>query len=257
MGQAHLGARRLVDHGVAEGGAGAPRSARAPSRGSGRARGGSRWRAGPPRGWRSARARPTLPDCRPRTFRAGRSSVSSSRGRRRLSCPRCVRAAAPACSSPSTSGTSAERALLGRGGRAHVVVEAGDQDAALVVAQAGDELCQLHRGIGRPVAVVAAVEGSGRTVQRDLHVGHAAHAEDDLRPAGLVHRPVAEEPGVGAEARLLALEHRAQMGRARLLLALEEDLEVHREGDAGRRRARRGRASSAWIGALSSPAERA
>ena len=112
-------------------------------------------------------------------------------------------------------------------------------------------------GIRRPVAVVAAVQPARRTVHRELDAGDAARAEHDLLPSRLVHRPVAEEPRVGAQQRRVLLEQLAQMSRAGLLLALEEELEVHRRRTRRRARSASSAASIATIGALSSLAERA
>ena len=55
-------------------------------------------------------------------------------------------------------GDLGQRGPLRVRGRPHVVVEAGDLDAAVGAAQAGDEMGEGDRGIGRPVAVVAAVQ---------------------------------------------------------------------------------------------------
>ncbi len=91
-----------------------------------------------------------------------------------------------------------------------------------------DQVRQHHRRVGRPVAVVAAVQGSHRAVEGELQARHPAGAEVDLHPPGGMDRAVAEDPGVGSEQiRVLAQDLR-EVGRALLLLALQEELEVNR-----------------------------
>jgi hypothetical protein len=77
------------------------------------------------------------------------------------------------------------------------------------------------------------VQRPERPVGGEVEAGDAADAEHQLLPARLVDRPVGEQPGVGGEQRLVALEQRAQVRRPGLLLALEEELHVHRRPHAG------------------------
>ena len=72
------------------------------------------------------------------------------------------------------------------------VVEVRDEDAAVRVFHAGEELDEHHGGVGGPVAVVAAVEGVVGAVDGDLEVGVAAGAEDEGLAAGLVDGAVAD-----------------------------------------------------------------
>ncbi len=99
-------------------------------------------------------------------------------------------------------------------------------------AHARDEVRQHRHRIRRPVPVVTAVQRVRRAVERDLRSGHAAHAEHDLLAPRLVHRSIAEEPGVGPKEGGVLLEDGSEVSGARFLLALEEQLEVHRRPDA-------------------------
>ncbi len=106
------------------------------------------------------------------------------------------------------------RRPLRRVERPDVVVEAGDQDPAFLVPQARHQVRQRHRRVRRPVAVVAAVQRTQRTVDRQLQPGDAARAVEDLHaPAGM-HRTVAENPGVGLQQIEVLAQDRRQMLRA-------------------------------------------
>ena len=129
--------RRLVRRRVALAARGGPRRAPAPAPASGRAPAGSRSRRWPRSGSRWRPARPRRPLAMPRMLSAGsmmrsasRASPASVRAERELRAQRGVhvgdRARAP----------RARRRVE----RPHVVVEAGDQDAAVGVAQAGDQV---------------------------------------------------------------------------------------------------------------------
>ena len=115
--------------------------------------------------------------------------------------------------------------------RPHVVGEAGDRDAAVIVPHAGDQRRHEDGGIRRPVPVVAAVQRAHRAVGRELEAHHPARAEHDLLAPALMHGAVAEDPRVGAQQVRVRLEHAAQVRGPRFLLALEEELEVDRRRD--------------------------
>src|SRR5207249_6699721 len=83
-----------------------------------------------------------------------------------------------------------------------------------------------------PVPVVAAVERPDRAVHSELEAHHPAHPEGDLRTSGLVLRSVADEEEVGRKQGGMPGEHVPEMLGARLLLPLEEELEIHRGTDA-------------------------
>jgi hypothetical protein len=63
-------------------------------------------------------------------------------------------------------------------------------------------------------------------VDRDLEPDDAARAEEDLRPAALVHRAVAEDPGIGCQLLRVPREQRREVRRARLLFAFEDEAQV-------------------------------
>ena len=74
-----------------------------------------------------------------------------------------------------------------------------------------------------------------------LHIDVAAHAEAELRRAGLVGGAVDDDPAVGAQRVAMAAEQGGEMGRSRFLLALEDDAEVERRPPAfGAQRVDRG-----------------
>ena len=138
-------------------------------------------------------------------------------------------------------GHLAQRLLLRLRRRTDVVVEAGDLDAPIHVAQRGDEMCELHRGVGRPVAVVPAVQRTRGAEEGHLEVGDAARAEVDLHAPGLVHRAVAQEPGVPGDLVAIVPQEALEVRRARLLLAFQEERDVHRRGaPEGAQRVERG-----------------
>ena len=120
-----------------------------------------------------------------------------------------------------------QRAVVLGNGR-HVVVEAGDLHAAVHIAHTGNEVRHRHAGVGRPVAVVSAVQGAVGTVEGHVHAHHAAHAKHQLRRPAHVGGTIEEQPRVGGERRLVRLEQVAQVRRAGFFLAFQEELHVHR-----------------------------
>ena len=89
-------------------------------------------------------------------------------------------------------------------------------------------------GIRRDVAVVAGMQAGRRPVHGQAETHHAAHAERHARQAPRVDRAVAEDPEVRAEQAAVRRERARKVRRARLLLALEEELEVRGERDLRR-----------------------
>ena len=161
--------------------------------------------------------------------------------------------------SPSRPTACSAIALRSAGGdRRDVVVEVLDQNAPVVVAHAGDEVREQRDRVRRPVAVVAAVQPVRRAVDR--------HARRRSRRARRT-RSAAAATGGPARRRTARRRRRAgprcvasssrRCGEPGFLLALEEELEVHRRRDVRGAAARRAPASIATIGALSSLAERA
>ena len=89
--------------------------------------------------------------------------------------------------------------LLGHGQRAHIVIEAGDQDASLIVAQAGDQARRHGGRIGRPVAVMSVMQRPQRTIDRRFKAGAAAGTEIQGQGARLVQRAIADQQQVGLQ----------------------------------------------------------
>ena len=64
----------------------------------------------------------------------------------------------------------------------------------------GHQIGQEGSRVGRPVAVVTAVEITWRAKDRDLDIGDAPDPKYHLRSTALMDRPVADHPDVGAQA---------------------------------------------------------
>ena len=105
-----------------------------------------------------------------------------------------------------------DRAPLGLGERDDIVVKAGDRDAAILVLHRGEKAGKHHRRIGRPIAVMAAVQRPHRAIDGKLEIDVAAHAERDLGRAGLVGGAVDDDPAVGAEQRAVAAQQGGEVG---------------------------------------------
>ena len=88
------------------------------------------------------------------------------------------------------------------------------------------KLRQHHRRIGRPVAVVTAMQFSVWTIQRDGEMGDTARAKDHALASALVHRAIADEPDVSAKFVAILLQHSAEVGRTRFLFALPHETQV-------------------------------
>ena len=100
--------------------------------------------------------------------------------------------------------------------RNDAVVEVRDEDVAVGVFHAGEELDEHECGVGRPVAIVAAVEGAVGAVDGDLEVGVAACAEDEVLAAGLIDGAIADEPDVAVDEVAVGHEDLFEMGGAGL-----------------------------------------
>src|SRR6185312_13970624 len=109
-----------------------------------------------------------------------------------------------------------------------VVVEAGDPDVAVVITHAGDEVREHCARIGRPVAVVPAVQSSCGTINGELHARRATYTKEQLLPAALMLGPVAQQKHVTRQQLAIALQDREQMRGAGFLLALEKKFDVYR-----------------------------
>ena len=93
-------------------------------------------------------------------------------------------------------GSAGKRCLLRRGERSDAVVEMRNENVAVFVFHAGEQLGQHHRGIRSPVAVVAAVQAMVGAVECDLKMRVAACAEDDGLLSALIDGAVADKPDV-------------------------------------------------------------
>ncbi len=116
--------------------------------------------------------------------------------------------------------------LFQRAERRDAVIEVRNQHMTVRVLHAGEQLRQHHRRIGRPVAVVAAVQFAVRPVERDGEMRHAARAEDHALASALVNRAIADEPDVSAEFAAILLEHGAEVCRTRFLFAFPDETQI-------------------------------
>src|SRR5215212_9063128 len=82
------------------------------------------------------------------------------------------------------------------------------------------------RGIRRPVTVVTTVQRSFGSEHGEIDVRIATRAEDDLLASGLVHWTVADDPRIGSEQFLVAVNDLAEMRRACFLFTFKEKLDV-------------------------------
>ncbi len=119
--------------------------------------------------------------------------------------------------------------------RAHGVIEAGDGDAARRrVFERGEDAGQGVQRIDDDTAVGAGVEVAVGPVHLHLHVGDAAQAVDDGGLPRPLHRRVRHHDAVAGEAAAGVLGDVAiDGGAARLLLPLDEELDVDRQRAAG------------------------
>ena len=125
-------------------------------------------------------------------------------------------------------------------GRDDVVVEAGNQDVAVFVFEAGDDLREGDEGIGRRAAVHAGVEIGFGAADFEFGVDHAAQADAEGGQAG------GEEFGIGDE-REVSLEIGGLGGDvvgnslpSHFFFAFKEDADIERERFVGRRAGIRG-----------------
>ncbi len=116
----------------------------------------------------------------------------------------------------------------------HVVVEAGDGGAPVRVFHRCEQLDEIERGVGRPVAVVAAVQRELRTEGRELKHEVATRAEGQRRLAARVQRAVENQHQVGPVLLAVAAHRGRQARRSGFLFAVEDDLHVRRDRLRGR-----------------------
>ena len=145
-----------------------------------------------------------------------------------------------------------DRLLLLRVQRHHVVVETGDRDAALIVLHRGEQPRELEGRVGRPVAVVAAVEIAPGAEHGQLRRQDATGAEEERRPAAQVPRTVHHDHEIAVHVGRVRLQRLLEHGRPRLLVAFEDEPERWRRWAGPRRWRRSSAASRAAMGPLSS-----
>ena len=118
--------------------------------------------------------------------------------------------------------------LLGREG-AHVVVEAGHGDPPLLVVEGGQELGQGLVGVVDDAAEAAAVQVAPGACHRELPGPEPPQPVDDHRLGGGEDVAVRDQADVRGQLLLELGEHLGQVGAAHLLLALHDELHVHRQ----------------------------
>ena len=113
---------------------------------------------------------------------------------------------------------------------ANFVVEARDEDPAVAVLQAGEEMSQGVEGIRNQAAEGARVEVDGGAGHLDLGVEVAAEPGQELE-----QRPVVDEDVVAPQLVGVGLQQVGQHLAATLLLALDQEAEVERRAAGGER----------------------
>ena len=110
-----------------------------------------------------------------------------------------------------------------------------DQDLTIRGAHAGQQMHQHHDRVWRPVPIMPAVQLAQRPIDGDICPGYSAHPKTDQLPAGLVHRPIAEQPEIGLQQVRVPPNHVRKMRRAGFLLAIEKEFEIDRDWNIRRR----------------------
>ena len=122
-----------------------------------------------------------------------------------------------------------------RGRRAHriadrrgVIAEPGNLDAALPVMQAGQQRRHLVQRVAHGTAIAPGMRVLRRGAQRKLQPGQAAPADPQSgnRRAGAA--AIGRQHRIGREQIAISLDDGPQTGAAGFLLALDEQLDVHR-----------------------------
>ena len=83
--------------------------------------------------------------------------------------------------------------------RADVVVEAFDQNPAVLVPHRIEQMGEANNWVRHPIPVVAVVQAFDGTVNGKIETKRAARAEDELHPPALMHGAIAKNPGVRAD----------------------------------------------------------
>ena len=130
--------------------------------------------------------------------------------------------------------------------RQHPVVEPGQGDPALLVVQAGQQARHRVQRVRHPAAERAGVQVPDRPGQRDLDRDQPAHAGAHGRHVGGPHGGVADHDHVAGQPLPLAPEQVGEVLGARLLLALDEQLDGDRRRGGAELAARQARTPREW-----------
>lgn len=125
----------------------------------------------------------------------------------------------------------AERRLVERlalGGRQlpHVVVEAGDRHAAVLIDESRHQPRQHVGRVGHRTAEQPRMQVLVRSRHLDLHVGQSAQSAGDRRRLHRDHRRVRHQYNIGLEQLLVLLAEAIEARRTDLLLAFEHEFHV-------------------------------
>ncbi len=110
-----------------------------------------------------------------------------------------------------------------------LVVEAGDEDAAVFVLELGDDLAEGDEGVGSGAAVHAGVQVGAGAAGLDLGVDHAAQADAERGQVGREHLGVGDEGDVGLQLVAVLADELGDSLAADLFLAFEDDADVDGE----------------------------
>ena len=113
--------------------------------------------------------------------------------------------------------------------RADLVVEALDHHLAVLVVQAGDQPGDRGRGIGHRTAEESRVQVARRAAEDDLAAGDPAQPVAERRHAGRDHAGVGHRDDVALQQLAVRFEERREVRAADLLLAFEQEGQVHRQ----------------------------
>src|SRR5215217_1304707 len=115
----------------------------------------------------------------------------------------------------------------------HVVVPARDGDATGLVLEPGQQRHQLGQGVGDGAPEGARVQVGRGGAQVDLEVDEPAHGRDQRRHVLGDHPGVGDTDQVTGQPVGVLAQERVDRRRPRLLLALDEELDVDRQAPVG------------------------
>ena len=108
----------------------------------------------------------------------------------------------------------------------HIVVEAGNRDAAVAVDHLGQQFAEHQCGVGHRTAEVAGVQVAVRARHFDLPIGQTAQAGGERGEFGGEHRGVAHQNHIAAQQFAVRREESRERGTADFLFAFENELHV-------------------------------